>query len=278
MIPDGPGVELERHLIPAPGVDLACWRRAGDGAERTVVWLHGAGGNHLMWHRQFDAFPGVDQLFLDVRGQGESSMHAGERASFEAAVDDIGLVLDASGIERAVLVGHSWGGNPAQEFAFRHPERVDGLVLVGTWGQHRRMSTGERRTIAAMSQLYRIVPWRALAAYSGKWASDDPTTRAAVAASIRATGRQVYLDLGTSAYAAVHEVDDYPAETPTLLIRGERDAAKALDPIYADIVAKNPAARTVVIAETGHQPMLDTPERFNAIVADFLDQLTRSDG
>lgn len=268
MIP-APTAALERRLVPAPGTDLACWHRPGDGTG-WVLWLHGAGGSHRMWGHQVDAFPGADLLFLDVRGQGESTLHAGHRAAFVDAVDDIPRVLDAYGVDRAVLVGHSWGGNPAQELAHRSPERVEALVLVGTWGQHRRMSPAEARMVAVMAQVYRVVPWRWVAAYSGRWASSEPATRAAVTESLRACGRQVYLDLGTSAYREVHEVEGCPAATPTLLIRGEHDSPKALGAIYADICAKNPAAREVALPGTGHQPMMDVPDVFNDLVADLL--------
>lgn len=264
--------KLERRFVPAPGVTLSCWHRPGNGT-RWVIWLHGACGNHLMWSEQFDQFPGADLVFLDVRGQGESPMHAGHRASLAGALGDIGLVLDEFGVDRAVLVGHSWGGNPAQEYAYRHPDRVAGLVMVGSWGQHRTWTRRDSVGLAINKLMYSVIPWPVMARYSGRWASTDPQTQAHVAESLLASGRRVFMDLGSSGYAAVHEVADYPARTPTLLIRGDRDVPTVLAAIYADIRAKNPAAREEVMRDVGHQPMMDTAAEFNRLVADFLDEL-----
>lgn len=267
---------LERCLIPAPGADLACWRRAGTG-HPTALWLHGAAGDHGMWLHQFDHFPG-EHLFADLRGQGQSTMYAGERTSLRGATDDIGRVLDAYGVDRVVLIGSSWGGNPAQEFAYTHPERVAGLVFVGSWGQHRLQTRGERWMIKAMTAMYRALPWGPVADYCGKACSRVPDTQAAVAEAVRRTGRQVYLDLGLTGYADVRDVrgkGDYPA-VPTLLVRGARDAPKQLAPIYAYLTGLNPAAREVVIPDVGHVPMLDTPDVFNEVIAEFLAGLTES--
>lgn len=258
----------ERRIVPANGVDLACWHRPGHG-NRWVLWLHGACGNHLMWGRQLDAVPGVDHLFLDVRGQGESVMHTGRRVAFPDVVDDVGRVLDAFDVDSAVVVGHSWGGNPAQEFSFRHAERTDGLVMVGAWGQLRPMSERELRQIKVMTMAYRVVPWRLVGSVNSRVCSENPATQALVKDALLATGRQVFLDLGLSAYEAVHDVDQLPP-IPTLLVRGALDAPKLLEPIYRDLQAKNPNAREVVIPGTKHLPMVDTPDAFNGALAEFL--------
>lgn len=259
----------ERRLIPVDGADLAAWHEPGDGT-RWVLWLHGACADHRTWCRQLGAFPGFDHLYLDVRGQGESVVHTGRALTFSDVVDDIGHVLDAVGAERAVLVGHSWGGNPVQEFTHRHPERVDGLVMVGAWGQLRPMSESELRRIRLMTKAYRLVPWRLVGFVNSRACSDVPETREAVTEALLATGRDVFLDLGLTAYEEVHEVDEYPQPTPTLLLRGELDFPKHLAPIYEDIRAKNPNAREVVLPGTRHVPMLDAPEAFNEAMREFL--------
>lgn len=261
-----------RRTIPVDGADLACWHRPGDGT-RWVLWLHGACANHLSYGFQLDAFPGVDQLFLDVRGQGESPMHIGQRVAFGDVVDDIGHVLDAFGVERAVLVGHSWGGNPVQEFSYRHPQRTAGLVMIGAWGQLRPMSPSELRRIRLMTKAYRLVPWRLVGKANSRMCTDDPATQALIEECVLATGRQVFLDLGLSAYEQVHDVDRFPEPTPTLLLRGALDFPKQLEPIYRSLCAKNPAAREVVVPGTKHVPMVDEPEETNRALGEFFETL-----
>ncbi|MDY7102094.1 MAG: alpha/beta hydrolase [Actinomycetota bacterium] len=60
-------------------------------------------------------------------------------------------------------------------------------------------------------------------------------------------------------------------------MRGGNDSPEALDAIYADLCAKNPAARRVVIDGVGHVPMLDAPREFNDVVEGFLAELAHAD-
>ncbi len=65
---------------------------------------------------------------FDARARGKSGRSADY--SIRAAVDDIGRVIDATGIERPILVGWSQGATIAVRYAARHPGRVGGLVLI----------------------------------------------------------------------------------------------------------------------------------------------------
>lgn len=261
--------KLDKRTVSVDGADLSVWHRPGDG-NRWMLWLHGAGGAARSFDRQFDAFDGVDLLFPDLRGHGASPLHDGRRFRFADAVDDVVRVLDAFGVDRAVVVGHSWGGNPAQEFSYRSPERTQALVMVGAWGQLRPMSSGELRRIRIMSRLYRFVPWSLVARTNARACSNVPETRSEVAAMLRDTGREVFIDMGLSAYEAVRDVDAFP-QTPTLLVRGERDFPRLLGPVYERILERNARAVEVVLPGTGHMPTTDVPEAFNRAVSDFAD-------
>ncbi|MEA2625967.1 MAG: hypothetical protein QOD06_2012 [Candidatus Binatota bacterium] len=99
---------------------------------RTVLFLHGAGSNGSVWHRQIEQLAaGESPLAFDFPGHGRSTgtealPSIGEYA--EVTVD----LLDRLGVERAVLVGTSMGGGVAIDAALRAPERVAALVLVST--------------------------------------------------------------------------------------------------------------------------------------------------
>jgi pimeloyl-ACP methyl ester carboxylesterase len=98
----------------------------------TVVFIHGVLNDHSVWILQsrYLAHHGWNVLAIDLPGQGKSG---GEPpASVEDASTAIVAVLDAVGIQKAALVGHSLGSLIALETAARAPERVSHLVLVGT--------------------------------------------------------------------------------------------------------------------------------------------------
>ncbi len=106
--------------------------KAFDPAKPTVVMIHGVLGDHSIWILQsrYLAHHGWNVLAVDLPGHCRS---AGEApASVEDAAAFIAALLDAAGVPRAALVGHSWGSLIALEAAAQLKERVSHLVLVGT--------------------------------------------------------------------------------------------------------------------------------------------------
>jgi len=106
--------------------------KAFDAARPTVVFIHGVLHDHSVWILQsrYLANHGWNVLAVDLPGHCRS---AGEAPStVEEAADFIGALLDAAGVQRAALVGHSWGSLIALEAASRLRERISHLVLVGT--------------------------------------------------------------------------------------------------------------------------------------------------
>lgn len=103
-----------------------------DPAKPTVVFIHGVLNDHSVWILQsrYLAHHGWNVLAVDLPGHCRSQGEAPE--TVEAAADFIGRLLDAAGVQKAALVGHSWGSLIAMEAAARLKDRVSHLVLVGT--------------------------------------------------------------------------------------------------------------------------------------------------
>lgn len=103
-----------------------------DAAKPTIVFIHGVLHDHSVWILQtrYLANHGWNVLAVDLPGHCRS---AGEPpATVEAAAQFVIDLLDAAGVQRAALVGHSWGSLIALEAAARLKDRVSHLVLVGT--------------------------------------------------------------------------------------------------------------------------------------------------
>ena len=103
-----------------------------DAAKPTVVFIHGVLGDHSVWILQsrYLAHHGWNVLAIDLPGHGKSGGQA--PASVEQAADAIAELLDTAGVQKAALVGHSWGSLIALEAAARLQQRISHLVLVGT--------------------------------------------------------------------------------------------------------------------------------------------------
>ena len=105
--------------------------KAFDAARPTVVMIHGVLNDHSVWILQsrWLANHGWNVLAVDLPGHCRSAGDA--PATVEEAADFVAGLLDAAGVQRAALVGHSWGSLIALEAAARLKERVTHLVLVG---------------------------------------------------------------------------------------------------------------------------------------------------
>lgn len=105
--------------------------RPFDPALPAVVLIHGAGMDHTVWSLQtrYLAHHGRSVLAVDLPGHGRSD--GAPLASIEELADWIAALLDAAGVPRAALVGHSMGALVALETAARHPARVEQIALLG---------------------------------------------------------------------------------------------------------------------------------------------------
>jgi esterase len=120
----------ELRTVEVGGVTLA-YRIAGDPAAPPMLLLHGLGDDERDWHPVLSTLAGSYRVFaLDQRGHGRSA-HP-DRYSFELMCDDGIGFLDAVGVERCVLVGHSMGGTVAILLAEAAPHRLTHLILEDT--------------------------------------------------------------------------------------------------------------------------------------------------
>lgn len=103
-----------------------------DAAKPTVVFIHGVLNDHSVWILQsrWFAHHGWNVLAIDLPGHCKSGGQP--PASVEEAAQSVIGLLDAAGVERAALVGHSFGSLIALEAAARAPQRVSHLAMVGT--------------------------------------------------------------------------------------------------------------------------------------------------
>jgi len=122
----------ERHEIDVPVsggmLHVGVWEAEAADAP-TALLIHGVTSSHLAWPFVADRLPGVRLIAPDLRGRGRSNALPGPAGMAAHAADMVAL-LDALGIERTVVVGHSMGAFVSVVLADLHPDRVSSLVLI----------------------------------------------------------------------------------------------------------------------------------------------------
>ena len=119
---------MSRQLM-IPAADTRLYAVDDTGGSAALLFIGGVFGTVQYWSRVIHLLDGKYRTVrFDARARGKSGRSADY--SIQAAVDDIGRVIEATGVERPILVGWSHGATLAVRYAAQHPERVAGLVLI----------------------------------------------------------------------------------------------------------------------------------------------------
>jgi pimeloyl-ACP methyl ester carboxylesterase len=252
----------------------ACTER-GRG-ERTLVFLHGIGADHRAFDDQLESFSvGARAIAWDMPGYGESPPI--EPLTFPALGDALCALLDARGVERAILIGHSMGGMVAQELVARDPDRVAALVLVatsaafgGAGGEWQRQFLADRLKPLDEGKTPADIAPALVRGMIGEAA--DPRGLGRAIACMSAVSAKTYR-------AALHCLVTFDQRAslgrircPTLVLAGERDRVAA--PAVVERMAQAiPGAKYRMLAGVGHLANLERPALFDAVLREFVDGL-----
>ena len=249
------------------------------GAGKPLVLISGLGYTLWQWHRMV---PYLAERFkvivFDNRGVGQSDKPAGPYTAQMFAADTAGL-LDALGIEKAVIVGHSMGGFVAQAMALDFPQRVEKLILCSTnfGGPHHVPVTPEAMKVLSdvtSDPLTRFKNGLAVSTAPG-WAEENPQmieewVKWRVANPIEPVHyqAQMMIGLGLMPEAAAFE-DKLPRlNVPTLILFGAHD--KVVPPANADLLAhKIAGSQAVIFPDAGHFFPIEIPEAASRTIMDF---------
>lgn len=226
------------------------YQEAGEG--EPLVLLHGLSGSTLWWGRNVQALAPRHHLYLvDLPGFG-ALRRLRKQFALATATRWVLQWMDAVGIERAHLLGHSMGGLISIRIAAAYPERVNQLVLAAPAGLPGVSSLlGEIRPLVTALR-YTTPTFLPILAYDALRAG--PTTL--LRASMDILGSDVRADLGSIA-------------APTLLIWGDRDTLvpPSGGPVLRQAI---PDSRLLMVRGAGHVVMYDRHRVFNDAVLRFL--------
>jgi pimeloyl-ACP methyl ester carboxylesterase len=268
----GPAAFREGTVRLSTGVDMH-YVEQGQGEGPVLVLLHGYTDSFRSFELVLPVFPrGFHVYALDQRGHGDSSRpESGYSQSGFAS--DVVAFLDAKGIRRAILVGHSMGSFIAQQVALEHPGRVEGLVLIGS------APTVAGNPVALELKSYVDTLGDPVDAEFVREFQASTFFRpipgsfldTAVAESLKVPAR-VWKAALEGLIAEEHVARLKDIAVPTLVVGGDRDGFFPAAQQQA-LAQALPRATLALYEETGHAPHVELPHRFVQDVKGFVASL-----
>ncbi len=277
-------MDSELRHVSIHGHDMA-YQMEGSGP--ALLLIHGIAGSSRTWR---DVAPRLAERFTviapDLIGHGESEKPVGDYSlgAFASSIRDL---LDVLSIDRATVVGQSFGGGVAMQLAYQHPELCERLVLVDSGGLGREVSWLLRLMALPASEyvmpvlfpgfvrnwgdhLLGIISSRGvrLGRLAEMWSAyaslAESENRHAFARTIKAV-----IDPGGQSVSAMDRL--YLASLmPTLIVWGDRDDIIPVSHAFAAHKAM-PGSRLVVIKDVGHFPQIEAPGEFFHALIDFVE-------
>jgi pimeloyl-ACP methyl ester carboxylesterase len=262
----GPALDhTPSRFAPYQGIRLH-YKSLGLGTT-AVVFVHGLNGDQTLWRGQVPAVDGrVRALFLDLPGFGRSDKPdvVYSMDFFAGALD---AVIQAAGVQRAVLVGHSMGTPVIRQYYRRYPAKVIALVAVD--GPFRSVfgDTAQARQFLARFE------GADFAANVGEMFNGligptaDTTVRTAIWRAALGVPQRVAVSALRELLSPAIWRDD-PIQVPVLAVMAPRPVWTPEYVTYVKHLA--PGIRYEAMTGVGHFLMMERPEVFNALLVDFL--------
>lgn len=260
-----------------------------------LICLHGGPGATHDYFAPLEnlVHTGRRVILYDQLGWGNSE-HVNDPSlwNVDLFVEEVGVVCRALGLERVHVLGHSWGGMLAMEYALRQPNGLASLILADTTASVPQMIAETSRLISELPSEVQ----QAIQKHESQGTTDSPEYEAAcwLFSSRHAGGHiqpkpqwveeafeklddnEVYLKMwGPSEFCATGllrdwDITDRLAEirVPTLVLAGRFDEAT---PALAETIHRGiPGSERVIFEESAHFPHIEETERYLEVVSDFL--------
>ncbi|MBF6327267.1 alpha/beta fold hydrolase [Nocardia transvalensis] len=269
---------------PAPGESryadtaLARFHYTVTGTGSPVVLIAGGGLWQYSWREVIPALARQHTVYaVDLPSQGYTELRRpGFAFDLPAMAEAIGTFLDAVGLDRAAMVGHSWGGAWSLYFAEQHPERVERLILLDSPGlDAEKAPSTQLFTAPVLGELATALGTREMYADSIRstfhhkdLVTDELVDRYWVPFS-RPDNRSAFLALWRHLDFGLTDAGLGRVTAPTLVLWGEQDewlpASQA-----TRLAARIPGAKATVLPGCGHTVHEDCPGAMIPLLADFL--------
>ncbi len=238
----------------------------GEGSSTPLILIHGAGGSHLHYPPELRRMNGFKVAALDLPGHGKSEGVG--KQNIDDYVKNILAFLDALNLPAAVIIGHSMGSAIALQLALNAPNRVLGLVLLGS-GSRLRVAPSILENTATEATFPLAVKSIIEASFSSKSSSHLKELAAKKMLETRPT--VLHGDfIACNNFNVGEKLGDI--KIPTLIVCGTED--KMTPPQYSKSLHEElPNSELEFIEGAGHMVMLEKPRQVAEVVERFIKKL-----
>ena len=259
-------MNLTESIHERNGCSIHYWTGGQAGAP-LVVFTHGAAIDHHEWDA---TLPVVGERFRvmawDLPGHGRSRPGKFHLAEAEA---DLLALLDRLAVQKAILVGHSMGGNLHQEVAFHHPKRIARLAMLDCTWNFMALSAWDKFWLKFARPIFKLYPYKTLIDQSVSVSATSKESQELLRKGMQQMSKEEYVHVLMDATLCLRYEPDYRITQPLLLMMGDKEATgnirKAM-PLWA----QHDGVELVIIPNAKHAANLDQPELFHKHLLDFL--------
>ncbi len=236
------------------------------GSPYDVVFVHGAGGNSLLWRRTIQGLSGNSKAFaVDLPGHPNGEITCRSVEEYSKALHEF---INEQSLVTPVLCGHSMGGAVVLSLALLHPEEVGGLILASTGaklGVSREIIEGlEAQPMRTIEKV--ITPW--------SFNSIDLGMGREARTALSVSNLPVFLNdyLACEGFDVRNELPRIDART--LVVCGDKDTMTP--PKWSHYLAANiPSSELFFIKDSGHMIPLEKPDALSLVLQTFLAGIRR---
>ncbi|MFT4564431.1 MAG: 3-oxoadipate enol-lactonase [Gammaproteobacteria bacterium] len=236
------------------------------GSGPAIALISGFMGITEIWRAQVDLLAEKFQcITFDTRGAGRSDKPIPNGPyGVDRHAQDLAIVLDAVGVDKVLLIGHSMGGNIACEYFQSNSERVCGIVFIGSYVSGKQIdgvgNTLDRVTSAVTKKSERIDFYRNVGLPDH--------------IAIEATKWPLYALLGNAKSFMTFDGSEglKKISVPCLVVHGSEDVVSPYDPCAIGLIKALPNVESLLLDGVNHCPMVERPDLTNARITQYIDQ------
>lgn len=250
-----------------------------DGPEPAMVFVHGWTANMNFWREQRSYFSGRNKMvFIDTRGHGLSEKPLErELYTLDHFVSDLSRVVDEVGLDKFILVGHSFGSMISMKYCHDYPDMVAGLILLGGGVKIRASHRYGYPIALLLGKVAYTFSSRYVLNLSFSKNSPEELKKWGWKQAMEYSPSYAVLNV----YRTLAKIDlretASKIKIPTLIIVGEEDRALPVSKsIELSKLIEN--SKLVVIPKAGHCVMLERPEDVNRAMSDFIHGINMCNG